>query len=88
MACVQARVCNEKKALDAKESELESLLKDVSNLNESITSNNAKSVEKRAEAEALQTEAENTRTRESARKAEIAKAVEAASEKCQVSINT
>ena len=88
MARVQLRVSHEESALDAKKSELESLRKDVCRLKESISTSTAKAAKKRTEAKALQTEAENTRTRESVRKAEIAKAVEAASEKCQVSINT
>lgn len=85
MARVQLRVSNEESALDAKKSELESLRKDVSDLNDSIADNTSKAVEKRNEAEALRTEAENTRAQESVRKADIAKAVEAANIECQVS---
>ena len=85
MARVQLRVSNEESALDAKKSELESLRKDVADLNDSIADNTSKAVEKRNEADALRTEAENTRAQESLRKADIAKAVEAANIECQVS---
>ena len=85
MARVQLRVSHEESALDAKKSELESLRKDVIHLNDSIVDNTSKAVEKRNEAEALRTEAENTRAQESVRKADIAKAVEAANIECQVS---
>ena len=85
MARVEARVGNEKKALDAKESELESLRKDVCRLKESISTSTAKAAKKRTEAEALRIEAENTHAQESVRKADIAKAVETANTECRVS---
>jgi len=50
VARVQLRVSNEESALDAKKSELESLRKDVSDLNDSIADNTSKAVEKRNEA--------------------------------------
>ena len=85
MARVKLRVSNEESALAAKKSELESLREDVSALNDSIAGNISKAAEKRNKADALITEAENTRACESVRKDEIAKAVETANTECQVS---
>ena len=85
MARVQLRVSHEESALDAKKSELESLRKDVSDLNDDIAGYTSKAAKKHTEAEALRTAAENTHAQVSVRKADIAKAVEAANIECQVS---
>ena len=83
VARVIVRVKGEQATLDAKKSELEALRKDVSDLDGLIVSNTSKAAEKRAEAEALQKEAEKTRAEEALRKAEIDKAVESANIECQ-----
>ena len=83
VARVIVRVKGEQATLDAKKSELEALRKDVSDLDGLIVSNTSKAAKKRAEAEALQKEAEKTRAEEALRKAEIDKAVESANIECQ-----
>lgn len=83
VARVRVRVTKEEEEFNAKQSECESLRKDMTDLDTLIGSNTTKAAEKRTEAEALSKDAEKVNAEEAQRKADIAKAVKEADLECQ-----
>ena len=83
VARVRVRVNGEEADLNAMKSKRDTLRREVSDFDALIESNVVDAAENRAKAESLQTEAEKILTAESARKTEIAEAVEAAELECQ-----